>query len=193
MTDEDCPPKSSHAFNQIKANIPKLSPSSLALNEISIGGEKIGKRCKGKLSPQVHERSRNSSCWTAWMKESPETSGSPPTTPQKMFSASLEIAMETKLPLPLRLWKSCRKILELIQTVEKALQDLSELGDKGAIKNPLVTKSIECKLPENLKKEWLVYVADGRNAVLPNNRFDSLLAFLKGQESIYETTRATEG
>ena len=44
-------------------------------------------------------------------------------------------------------------------------------------------KSIECKLPENLKKEWLVYVADGRNVVFPNN---ILLAFLKEQECIYE-------
>ncbi|XP_059209564.1 uncharacterized protein LOC131988465 [Centropristis striata] len=79
-----------------------------------------------------------------------------------------------------------KKIVELIQAVEKALQDLTDLGDTGAIKNPLVTKSIESKLPETLKKEWLVYVADKRNAVAPENRFDSLLAFLKEQESIYE-------
>lgn len=79
-----------------------------------------------------------------------------------------------------------RKIVELIQAVEKALQDLSDLGSTGAIKNPLVTKSIESKLAETLKKEWLVYVADRRNAVAPENQFDSLLAFLKEQESIYE-------
>ena len=79
-----------------------------------------------------------------------------------------------------------RKIVELIQTVEKALHDLNDLGNTGAIKNPLVTKSIESKLPENLKKEWLVYAADVRNAVAPDDRFDSLLAFLKKQESIYE-------
>ncbi len=41
-----------------------------------------------------------------------------------------------------------RKIVELIQTVEKALQDLSDLGNTGDIKNPLVTKS--SKLPETL-------------------------------------------
>jgi len=35
-----------------------------------------------------------------------------------------------------------RKIVELIQAVEKALGDLSDLGNTGAIKNPLVTKSI---------------------------------------------------
>ncbi|XP_039456743.1 uncharacterized protein LOC120433854 [Oreochromis aureus] len=79
-----------------------------------------------------------------------------------------------------------RKIVELIQAVEKALQDLVDLGDTGAIKNPLVTKSIESKLPETLKKEWLIYVADSRNAVTPERRFDSLLEFLKEQETIYE-------
>ncbi len=36
-----------------------------------------------------------------------------------------------------------KKIVELIQTVEKALHDLSDLGDIDAIKNPLVTKSFE--------------------------------------------------
>ena len=79
-----------------------------------------------------------------------------------------------------------RKIVELIQAVEKALQDLSDLGDTGAIKNPLMTKSIETKLPETLKKEWLVYVADKKNPVALEKRFDSLLSFLKEQESIYE-------
>nr|AAD26627.1 unknown [Takifugu rubripes] len=79
-----------------------------------------------------------------------------------------------------------RKIVELIRTVEKALQDLCELGDTGAIKNPLVTKSIESKLPDSLKKEWLIYATDTRNAVQPEKRFDCLLAFLKGQEPIYE-------
>ena len=79
-----------------------------------------------------------------------------------------------------------RKIVELIQAVEKALWDLSDLGDTGAIKNPLVTKSIKRKLPESLKKELLVYVADPKNGVTPEKRFDYLLAFLKQQETIYE-------
>ena len=79
-----------------------------------------------------------------------------------------------------------RKIIDLIQAVGKALQDLSDLGATGVIKNPLVTKSIESKLLETLKKEWLVYAADKRNDVTSRNRFDCLLAFLKDQESIYE-------
>ncbi|XP_034071084.1 uncharacterized protein LOC117545423 [Gymnodraco acuticeps] len=79
-----------------------------------------------------------------------------------------------------------RKIVELIQTVEKALQDLSDLGDTGAIKNPLVTKSIESKLPDTLKKEWLVYATERKRSGPTQNRFDCLLTFLKEQESIYE-------
>lgn len=57
--------------------------------------------------------------------------------------------MGIELLLPSKLWKSCkppvrgnqaRKIVELIQTVEKVLYDLSELGDTGAMKNPGVSK-----------------------------------------------------
>ncbi|RXN19172.1 gag-pol fusion poly [Labeo rohita] len=62
-----------------------------------------------------------------------------------------------------------RKIVELIQEVEKALRDLSDLGNTGAIKNPLVTKSTEGKLPESLKKEWLIHISDQQSAVTPDN------------------------
>lgn len=41
-----------------------------------------------------------------------------------------------------------RKVIDLIQTVEKALSDLTELGNTSAIKNPLVIRSIESKLPD---------------------------------------------
>lgn len=78
-----------------------------------------------------------------------------------------------------------KKITELIQAVEKALEDLSDLGDTGALRNPLVTKAIESKLPDALKKEWLLYAAE-RSSTDPEKRFDYLLAFLKSQESIYE-------
>uniref|UniRef100_A0A1A8UKK0 Golgi autoantigen, golgin subfamily a, 3 n=1 Tax=Nothobranchius furzeri TaxID=105023 RepID=A0A1A8UKK0_NOTFU len=79
-----------------------------------------------------------------------------------------------------------RKVIDLIQTVEKALVDLTELGDVGAIKNPLVTKSIECKLPEAVKKDWLVFMVNPRNNVTPDNHFDNLLKFLKTQEESLE-------
>lgn len=49
-----------------------------------------------------------------------------------------------------------------------------------------MTKSIESKLPEILKKDWLTYAADQGNAVNHQNHFDKLIVFLKSQESIYE-------
>lgn len=63
---------------------------------------------------------------------------------------------------------------------------MKELGNVDALKNPLVTKSIKSKLPESLKKEWLVYAAGDRRAVQNQNCFDILLTFLKAQEKIYE-------
>ncbi|KAK7933355.1 hypothetical protein WMY93_004251 [Mugilogobius chulae] len=79
-----------------------------------------------------------------------------------------------------------KKIIELIRVVEKALSDLSELGDTGALKNPLMTKSLESKLPEVLKKEWLLFVATEKSVQPQKDRFDMLLSFLKSQEGIYE-------
>lgn len=65
-----------------------------------------------------------------------------------------------------------------IQIVEKALYDLSELGNADAIKNPLVTKSIEGKLPEILKKDCLTDSAALANTV-HQNCFDKVIMFLK--------------
>lgn len=70
--------------------------------------------------------------------------------------------------------------------MEKAVYDLNELGSADAIKNPLVIKSIESKLPETLKKDWLTYAADEGNAVNLQNRFEKLITFLRSQETIYE-------
>ena len=41
-----------------------------------------------------------------------------------------------------------RKVIDLIQSVEKALADLTELGNSGAMTNPLEIKSSESKLPD---------------------------------------------
>ncbi|XP_048067116.1 uncharacterized protein LOC125280555 [Megalobrama amblycephala] len=79
-----------------------------------------------------------------------------------------------------------RKVIELIQTVEKALSDLTDLGNTGAIKNPLVIKSIESKLPEFVKIDWLIFMIDPHNGVTSGNHFDLLLKFLKKQEDILE-------
>lgn len=49
--------------------------------------------------------------------------------------------------------------------IEKALSDLSDLDEVGAIKSLLVIKSIESKLPDVLKKEWLLRAAEKGNAL----------------------------
>lgn len=79
-----------------------------------------------------------------------------------------------------------RKVIELIQTVEKALADLTDLGNTGAIKNPLMIKSIESKLPDFVKRDWLIFMVDPINGVMADNHFDALLKFLKKQEEILE-------
>lgn len=98
---------------------------------------------------------------------------------------ALEIVEELQATPPVRSGQP-RKVIELIQIVEKALYDLSELDNADAIKNPIVTKSIEGKLPETLKKDWLTYAAVEGNAVDRHNRFDKLITYLKSQKSIYE-------
>lgn len=97
---------------------------------------------------------------------------------------ALEIVEELQALPPVKSYQP-RKIVDLIQVIEKALHDLSVLGNIGALKNPLVTMSLESKLPEGLKKEWLIYVAEEENAAL-DDRFDMLLKFLRSQEKIYE-------
>lgn len=72
------------------------------------------------------------------------------------IAIALEIVEELQALPPVRSHQP-RKIVDLIQVVEKALYDLSGLGNTGGLKNPLVTKSLENKLPESLKKDWLVY------------------------------------
>ncbi|XP_061896161.1 uncharacterized protein LOC133645296 [Entelurus aequoreus] len=79
-----------------------------------------------------------------------------------------------------------RKVIDLIQAVEKALADLTELGNSGAIRNPLVIRSIESKLPDFIKRDWLMYMVEPTNRVTPDNHFDMLLKFLKSQEEILE-------
>lgn len=105
---------------------------------------------------------------------------------ENRFGNQAAIALEIVEAIPSVKGHQPRKVVELIQAVEKALYDLKELVNMDAIKNPLVTKSIESKLPESLKKEWLVYAAGDGKAVQNQNRFVTLLTFLKAQEKIYE-------
>ena len=79
-----------------------------------------------------------------------------------------------------------RKVIDVIQSVEKALGDLTELGSTGAIKYPLVARPIESKLPDSMKNDWLVFMVNPGNGITPGNHCDSLLKFLKTQEEILE-------
>ena len=79
-----------------------------------------------------------------------------------------------------------RRVINLIQAVEKSLADLPELGNSGAIKNPLIIKSIESKLPDFVKRDWLAFMVNSSNNVTTDNHFDMLLKFLKNQEEILE-------
>lgn len=98
---------------------------------------------------------------------------------------ALEIIEELE-KIPAMRTNQPRKVIDLIQTVERALADLTELGNIGAIKNPLVIQSIESKLPDTVKKDWLVFMVNPSNGVTPDNHFDTLLKFLKTQEEIME-------
>lgn len=98
---------------------------------------------------------------------------------------ALEIVEELEQIPPVR-GNQPRKVVDLIQTIEKALADLTDLGDTGAIKNPLIVKNIESKLPEFVKRDWLVFMVDPSNGVTNDNHFDMLLTFLKKQEMIFE-------
>lgn len=93
------------------------------------------------------------------------------------ISIFMEIVEELeKIPV---IGNKSRRVIELIQMVEKALADLTDLRNNGAIKNLLVTKSIENTLPEFVKREWLVYMTDPANSITPENHFNALLKFLK--------------
>lgn len=77
-----------------------------------------------------------------------------------------------------------RETLELILAVERAVLDLSDLGCEDAVRNQLVIRSLEIKLPDVVKREWLMCVRNPVNDVHPGNRFDRLLMFLEDQKSL---------
>lgn len=77
-----------------------------------------------------------------------------------------------------------RRVINLIQSVEQALCDLTEIRNTGAIKNPLMVRCIESKLPEDLLKDWFRFERKPSNQVTLGNHFDILLKFLKGEKDI---------
>lgn len=77
-----------------------------------------------------------------------------------------------------------QETLELILAVERAALDLTDLGCTDAIQNQLVIRSLESKLPDVMKREWLMCVRNPVNNVHPGNHFDRLLLFLEDQKSL---------
>lgn len=98
---------------------------------------------------------------------------------------TMEIVKELQR-IPVMRGNQPHKVIELVQAVEKALVDLTDLGDTGAIKNTLVVKSIESKLPEFMKRDWLALLTAPNSDVTSENHFDKLLEFLKKEEGILE-------
>lgn len=79
-----------------------------------------------------------------------------------------------------------RKVIELIQAVERALSNLVILGEEDMLKNRLVVHSLERKLPSSLKEKWIKHKAEPLNGFSPHNHFDCLLLFLQKQEALLE-------
>ncbi|KAK7918659.1 hypothetical protein WMY93_009943 [Mugilogobius chulae] len=153
------------------------------------------------LEKLVHKAKEEHQIWNRWA----------PPAEQRDFDRRLR---ELELRLPKLVWRrewealqkqgeptgsrEVRKFQLLDSLDEKVAKDLrlstyttaDEILESSRIgmrpEEPLVTKSIESKLPESLKKDWLTYAADQKNAVNPQIRFDKLLEFLQSQESIYE-------
>lgn len=71
----------------------------------------------------------------------------------------------------------------MILAVERAVLDLTDLGCEDAVRNQLVIRSLESKLPDVMKRKWLMCVRNPVNDVHPGNRFDRLLMFLEDQKS----------
>lgn len=87
---------------------------------------------------------------------------------------ALEIIEDLKRIPPIKSHQP-RKVIDLVQAVEKAVNDLSEIDITGDIKNPLVIRSIESKLPDDMKIDWLTFMLNPTNNVTPDSHFDSLL------------------
>ncbi len=68
--------------------------------------------------------------------------------------------------------------------MERAALDLTDLGCTDAMQNQLVIQSLKSKLPDVMKREWLMYVRSSNNNVHPGNRFDKLLLFHEDQKSL---------
>ena len=77
-----------------------------------------------------------------------------------------------------------RQVIKLIQDIEKAVIDLSELGSEETIKNPLAIQTIEGKLPRRERWDWVAIRADPTSGINPSNHFEKLMGFLKARKVV---------
>lgn len=96
---------------------------------------------------------------------------------------ALEIVEDLKRIPPLKS-NQPKKLIDFIQAVEKAMNDFAEIERTGDIKDPLVIRSIESKLPGDMKTDWLTFMLNPTNNVTADTHFDSLFKYLKTQEAI---------
>lgn len=97
----------------------------------------------------------------------------------------LKIAEDIESLPPVR-GNNPRKVIELIQAVERALSNLVILGEEDVLKNRLVAQSLERKLPSSLKEKWIEYKAEPLHGFSPQTHFDCLLLYLQKQEVVLE-------
>ena len=67
-------------------------------------------------------------------------------------------------------------MINLIETLEKGIQDLTAIGKRSEIANAYTVKLIELKLPRRVMLKWL---EGEENAVGEGSRFDKLFEFLR--------------
>ena len=82
-----------------------------------------------------------------------------------------------------------RGVIELIEKLERGIQDLTFIGKRNEIANLYTVKLIEKKLPKRVLSKWYEKVQrdeDNRNYVVPPDKFVSMLAFLKTERKITE-------
>ena len=69
-------------------------------------------------------------------------------------------------------------LIQMINTIEKALRDLLRLGLEKEINNSIIVSMIEEKMPGELQKEWLKVVTGKHRLDIARNKFPSLLKLL---------------
>ena len=79
-----------------------------------------------------------------------------------------------------------KKILELVDIVERGYRDLKRINFEREISNVTVLSMIEALLPKLIRKDWSREVKRKDSSITGDNKFHSLLEFLLEQKRIIE-------